>query len=219
MTETNLPRREFRASTSDLREAFAQIPEREFNAVWNALIDDLRNYANRLITADDARRITFTATKLAQNALFVLLVNDNFRTYLASQNPPIPDWDAIAQRELTPDEQRSVVRALGQQMRFALRDRARERRLVKHGGQFKRVSLDEALRVGVEPDPDVMLHIEDEIVRLEREGRAREAQAFSLVRIFGLSIAQAATTLDVSDKTVQRDIAAVSLILERRLSG
>jgi RNA polymerase sigma factor (TIGR02999 family) len=91
--------------------------------------------------------------------------------------------------------------AAAESMRRILVDAARRKATVRHGGNRRRVRLDELHRIAESPDGLIDLH--DALTRLA----AAEPQKAKLVelRFFaGLSVAEAANTLGVSPATAAR---------------
>ncbi|MCB0720597.1 MAG: sigma-70 family RNA polymerase sigma factor [Bacteroidetes bacterium] len=101
-------------------------------------------------------------------------------------------------------------------MRNVLIDYARSRNRVKRGGEYNRVTLDEALVVSEERYDD-LLALDDALTRLEafdeRSCRIVEARYFG-----GLSIAETADALGVSPATVKRDWTTAKAWLKRELT-
>lgn len=109
--------------------------------------------------------------------------------------------------------------AAGEAMRRILVERARSRACVKRGGNGhkapERAVLSD-LTLDVEPDPDVMLALDEALTRLE----ADDPQAATIVRLrffTGLSIEEAAEALGVSPRTVDRDWAYARARLHRMM--
>lgn len=103
-------------------------------------------------------------------------------------------------------------------MRSALIDHARARRSAKRGGALRQLTLRAVDDVaGSEPDVDV-LALDEALTRLAALD-PRQAQVVELRYFGGLSIDEAAETLDVSHATVERDWRTARLWLKRELEG
>jgi RNA polymerase sigma factor (TIGR02999 family) len=103
----------------------------------------------------------------------------------------------------------------GRVMRRILVDLARARGNVKRGGGIPKLSLDDALAVSGEPDPDLVA-LDEAMQRLEarhpRQGRVVELRFFG-----GLTTEETAEALHVSTDTVGRDWRFAKLWLLREL--
>src|SRR5262249_56115864 len=89
----------------------------------------------------------------------------------------------------------------GEAARTSVRDTARRKRRPKHGGDRQRVALDEALSVA---DPgDDLLALDDALGRLAAQEPAK-AQLVKLRYFAGLSLAEAAACLGISEATAKR---------------
>jgi RNA polymerase sigma factor (TIGR02999 family) len=91
--------------------------------------------------------------------------------------------------------------AAAEAMRRILIDSARRRRRPKHGGDRRRVALDEALSVS-EPRED-LLALDEALGRLAAEDPAK-AELVKLRYFAGLSLAEAAGCLNISPATAKR---------------
>jgi len=100
-------------------------------------------------------------------------------------------------------------------MRRILIDHARAKRYQKRGGDAVRVTFEERLLPGVQPEKDVVA-LDDALVALERrdlrKGRVVELRFFG-----GLSVEETAAVLDVSVETVMRDWKFAKAWLRREL--
>ena len=101
-------------------------------------------------------------------------------------------------------------------MRRILVDRARRRRSRKHGGQLERVDLD-AVEPAAPVEDDWMLHVDAALQQLAVED-ARKAQIVKLRFFVGLTNAEVAALLDISEKTAKRDWAFAKVWLARVIS-
>jgi RNA polymerase sigma factor (TIGR02999 family) len=102
-----------------------------------------------------------------------------------------------------------------QLMRRILVDFARSRHNLKRGGAAQRVSLDEALMVPQEPDPDLIAL--DEALNALAALDPRQARAVELRFFGGLSVEETAEVLQVSPETVHRDWRVAKAWLLREL--
>jgi RNA polymerase sigma factor (TIGR02999 family) len=102
-------------------------------------------------------------------------------------------------------------------MRHILVDRARARRRVKRGGERVRVMLNEE-HIGVDAQPEALLQIDEALTALA-ELEPRLARVVEYRFFGGLTEAQTAEALGVTDRTVQRDWAKARLLLRRTLES
>lgn len=91
--------------------------------------------------------------------------------------------------------------AAAQAMRRILVDRARQRATVKHGGGLRRVELDDS-KLDEEPDPGVMLALDEVLAKLEAFDKAK-AQIVMLRFFAGLTFDQIATAVGTPASTVK----------------
>ncbi|MBX3381891.1 MAG: sigma-70 family RNA polymerase sigma factor [Phycisphaeraceae bacterium] len=97
--------------------------------------------------------------------------------------------------------------AAGEAMRRILVDRARARARIKRGGNGRHAPTHAALAeltLTTEPEPDLMLLLDDALARLERD----DPQATTIVRLrffAGLSIPEIAEALGISSRSIERD--------------
>ena len=103
-----------------------------------------------------------------------------------------------------------------QMMRRILVDRARSRRTVKRSGRWARVTLDEHAKVE-EPAAVDVLDLDSALTRLATFD-PRKCQLVELRFFAGLSIAEAALTLGVSEATAERDWQAARAWLLKELT-
>lgn len=102
-----------------------------------------------------------------------------------------------------------------QLMRRILVDFARARHNLKRGGAAQRVSLDEALLLPQESDPDLIAL--DEALNALAALDPRQARAVELRFFGGLSVEETAEVLQVSPETVARDWRVAKAWLLREL--
>jgi RNA polymerase sigma factor (TIGR02999 family) len=103
-----------------------------------------------------------------------------------------------------------------QMMRRILVDRARARQTTKRSGQWARMTLDERVSMG-EPAAVDLLDLDAALTRLAAMD-ARKCHLAELRFFAGLSIAEAAQTLGVSEATAERDWQAARAWLLKELS-
>jgi len=94
------------------------------------------------------------------------------------------------------------LRAAAQAMRHILIDRARARAREKRGADPVRVELDE-VNIATEAPDAALLLVDEALERLERE-HPDKAELVKLRFYAGLSVAETAQALGVSEKTVNR---------------
>ena len=161
-------------------------------ARWRAGDGDAREllmqrvYANvRSIAAQSLRRMpnaTLSATDIAHEALIRLLGAD-------------ANWE----------NRRHFFHVAAQATRQVLVDSARKRLSDKRGGGAEHIDLDEALGLSSPHNSAELLRIDHALQELS-VADARRAQMIELVYFGGLSRAEVASTLAVSEGTVDRDL-------------
>jgi RNA polymerase sigma factor (TIGR02999 family) len=104
-----------------------------------------------------------------------------------------------------------------QMMRRILVDRARARRTAKRSGRWARVTLDDGAKVE-EPTLIDVLDLDSALTRLAAFD-PRKCELAELRFFAGLSIAEAAQTLGVSDATAERDWQAARAWLLKELTA
>ena len=93
--------------------------------------------------------------------------------------------------------------AAAEAMRRILIDNARRKRRPKHGGDRERVDLDQAVQLSNEPAPTICWRWTRRCTRFgERE--PRKAELVKLRFFAGLTIAEAAAAMDISEATAER---------------
>lgn len=109
--------------------------------------------------------------------------------------------------------------AAAEAMRRILIDRARRRQAVRHGAGQEHVELDEELQVA-SPDvqDDELLAVHEALDKLAAED-ARKAELVKLHYFVGLTFAEAAEVLGVSEPTAKRDWAYARAWLHREISA
>jgi RNA polymerase sigma factor (TIGR02999 family) len=106
--------------------------------------------------------------------------------------------------------------AAAEAMRRILVDNARRKRRPKHGGDRKRLDLDEAAPV-VQTPADDLVELDEALSRLETAD-ATAARLVKLRYFAGLSMPQAAEVLGVSLRTAERNWTYARIWLHRELS-
>ena len=101
-------------------------------------------------------------------------------------------------------------------MRRILVDHARARAREKRGGGAAHVTLSEELAASPE-EPEEMLALDDALRRLA-EHDPRKAKVVELHFFGGLTYAETATALDISEATVDRDLRMAKALLAREMS-
>lgn len=180
--------------------AVTRAPDRRFRdhevtqliAAWRGGDADAREalvervYANvRAIAAQSLRQMpnaTFSATDLAHEALIRLLGSD-------------ADWN----------DRRHFFHVAAQATRQVLVDAARRRLADKRGGGVERVDFDAALNVPCNEGDAELVRLDGALGDLYQSD-ARRAQTIELIYFGGFSRAEVATTLEVSEGTVDRDL-------------
>ncbi len=92
--------------------------------------------------------------------------------------------------------------ASAEAMRRILIDRARKKKRIKHGGEWKRLNLDD-LDVAETVHPDILLDMDDAIQKLALE----DPQAVELIKLrffIGLEMTEIAKTMDISQRAAYR---------------
>lgn len=102
-------------------------------------------------------------------------------------------------------------------MRRILVERARRRQAVKHGGDLERIDL-EMVELPIESEPDRVLRIHEGLDELAAEEPMR-AEVVKLHCFVGMSHAEIAQVLNVSEKTAQRYWAYAKAWLRHKLEG
>jgi RNA polymerase sigma factor (TIGR02999 family) len=107
--------------------------------------------------------------------------------------------------------------AAAEAMRRILIDHARSKGRVKRGGGRRRLSLD-VLDLAIDGSFEDFLSVEESIRRLEKRDE-RMAEIVKLRFYAGLSEAEIATVLGVTDRTVRRDWVVARAWLQKELRG
>ncbi len=123
----------------------------------------------------------------------------------------------VGDNELGWDCRGHFFAAAARSMRQILINRAKQKKTEKHGGQFIRNHLDEAL-IAEEPPPERLLALDLALERLEQLD-ARKGKIVMLRYFAGLSIEEAAKALDLSPATVKREWHFARTWLHREMSN
>jgi RNA polymerase sigma factor (TIGR02999 family) len=107
--------------------------------------------------------------------------------------------------------------AAAEAMRRILVENARRKHSSKHGGSHRRVDLEAAATLAVEPGPDI-LDLEEALTRLARED-PEKVELVKLRFFAGLTVAQAAEIMGISRDTASRHWAYAKAWLYCALSG
>ena len=142
--------------------------------------DELRRLAAQKVAQEKPGQ-TLQATALVHEA-YLRLVGDG----------PSP-WDSRGH----------FFAAAAEAMRRILIDKARQKRRPKHGGQCRRVHLDEVNAAAEQPADDLLAL--DEALSALAAVAPRKAELVKLRFYAGLTIPEAAAALGISEATAQRD--------------
>jgi len=113
--------------------------------------------------------------------------------YLRLLGSDLPSWN----------DRQHFFRAAAEAMRRILIEHARKRSRKKRGGKRVRVEIS-GIDLAEEQDPDQVLALDDAFRRLEEQ----DPKAADVVRLrfyAGLSVAETATAMDLSERTVKRE--------------
>lgn len=145
--------------------------------------DELRQLAARRM-AEEKPGQTLQATALVHEAYLRLVDAER-----------APHWDSRGH----------FFAAAAEAMRRILVDQARRKRRPKHGGERRRVSLDEALCVGQtgQAADENMLALDQALARFAREEPAK-AELVKLHYFAGLTLEEAGAVLGISQRTAKR---------------
>jgi RNA polymerase sigma-70 factor, ECF subfamily len=101
-------------------------------------------------------------------------------------------------------------------LRHILVDHAKANRRHKRGGDVEKIPLDEAVLVGPEASSEVM-SLDEALKRLALTD-ARKSRIVELTFFGGMTLEEIAAVLNISDKTVHRDLRVAKAWLHRELS-
>lgn len=114
------------------------------------------------------------------------------------------------------ETRRHFVAAAALAMRSVLVDRARAKGALKRGGEHGKVWIDDFEVLTERPDEEV-LAIDAKLIELEKED-SRSSQVVILRFYLGLSEAEIAQALGITERTVRRDWAFAKAWLQRALT-
>jgi RNA polymerase sigma factor (TIGR02999 family) len=165
----------------DVTQILAAIEQGESLATEQLLplvYDELRRLAAGRL-AREAPGQTLQPTALVHEA-YLRLVGNSPRPATAEQGQPAGRWDSRAH----------FFAAAAEAMRRILVENARRKKAVRHGGELRRVALDD-LDLAVASDPDEMILLDEALSRLAQEDAAA-AMLVKLRYFSGLSVEEAA---------------------------
>ncbi len=123
----------------------------------------------------------------------------------------------VDQRNLRIEDRAHVLAVSARLMRFILVDHARRRGATRHGGDLRRVSLEDAEALSADPATS-LIDLDAALERLTCRD-ARKAQVAEMRLFAGLTIDEIAQVLLVSPVTAARDWQFARAWLARELSG
>jgi RNA polymerase sigma-70 factor, ECF subfamily len=174
----------------DVQAGDRSVADRLFDAVYQGL----RNLAEQFFRREPPGQ-TIQPTALVHEAYIKLI------------DQKCVDWQG----------QTHFLAVAAQAMRRILVDRARRRGAVKRGGNWKRVTLNEKLIPGFQPDDDVVA-LDEALVKLAQVD-PRQAQMVELRFFGGLSVEETAGVLGISKRSAEREWTMVRAWLRRELSN
>ena len=157
--------------------------------------DELRKLAAAKLGRESPGQ-TLQATALVHEAYLRLVDVDR-----------VPSWKSRAH----------FLAAAAEAMRRILVENARRKQRIRHGGQYRRVELDE-LPVCVENPVEDVVAISEVLDRLAQVDE-RSAEFVKLRYFVGLSVDEAAEVLGISARTAHREWAYARAWLYRELNG
>lgn len=181
-----------RNEVTDLLHDWSNGDQEALNKLMPLVYDELRRLANRYLR-NERRGHTLQTTGLVHEA------------YLKLVDQKIRSWENRVQ----------FFAAAAQVMRHVLVDYARNRRAFKRGGDYCRLSLDEAVISSEEKDPDLLTlneALEGLAVIDPQQSRVVELRVFG-----GLTVEETAEALGVSPRTVKREWSMAKAWLHRQM--
>jgi RNA polymerase sigma factor (TIGR02999 family) len=157
---------------------------------------------------DELRRLAafkLSREKPGQTLNATALVHEAYLRLVGSQNGQ--HWDGRGH----------FFAAAAEAMRRILLMNARRRSAAKHGGGHQRIELDSAELQGTDRD-ERLLSLDEALARLEQK-HLQKAQLVKLRFFAGLTNAEAATLLGISDTTADRLWAYARAWLKREMAG
>jgi RNA polymerase sigma factor (TIGR02999 family) len=180
-------------SVSQLLRAWGDGDPSAFDALMPLVYDELRRMARRYMDRQQAGH-TLQTTALIHEA------------YLKLVDQQGAEWRNRAH----------FFGVAAKAMRSILVDYARTRHAVKRGGEFRKVSLEEAACVSAEPAAELVA-LDDALERLAAFD-PRKCQVVEMRYFGGLTVEETAEVLNVSPETVARDWRLARTWLLRELS-
>ena len=114
--------------------------------------------------------------------------------------------------ELRAEDRRGFFAYASQVMRSVILNSVRERLAERRGGDAPQLTLHTELAESISGDEDTILKVHEALLVLE-QADARLAQVVEMRYFGGYSVQEIAETLDVTERTVQRDWEKARLIL------
>jgi RNA polymerase sigma factor (TIGR02999 family) len=181
-------------SMSNLLQSARQGNPEAVKQVWIHVYDELRRIAQRAASQEYGHH-SIQATEIAHEAF----------------------WRLAANESLEFESRAHLLATLAQAIRRLLIDRGRARAAEKRGGKFQRVLLDDVLDSRSEDLPD-LIDLEEALTELESI-EPRHAKLVELRFYGGITLEEAAKTLQISLRTAAGDWAFARAWLRRRLEG
>jgi RNA polymerase sigma factor (TIGR02999 family) len=161
------------------------------NALFTATYNDLRRLARVRLHGRSATLDTSS------------LVHESYLRFAASGRLRLQDREHF-------------MRWAGRVMRSVIVDFARRRKASRRGGDGMRVTLTERLAPSRQPPEDEILHVHDALDRMSAHD-ARLTEVVVLRYFGGLTDAEIAGALGITDRTVRRDWEKARLLLREAL--
>jgi RNA polymerase sigma-70 factor, ECF subfamily len=162
--------------------------------LWSSVYDEIRRIAQQAVD-DEYGPSSVQATELAHEAYLRL----------------------AGSQSLGIESRSHLLATVARAIRRLLIDRVRARKAAKRGGELRRVMLDEILDVAANDSPE-LLDLDVALTELEAIN-ARHAQLVELRFFGGMTLAEAAETLNISVRTAANDWAFARAWLRRRLES
>jgi len=115
--------------------------------------------------------------------------------------------------ELKIEDRRAFFGYASQVMRSVIVDSARARMAERRGGEAQKLTLSTALEHGLDQGEETILQVHEALQQLEKAD-ARAAQMVQMRYFGGYSDKEIAETLDVTERTVQRDWEKAKVLLQ-----
>lgn len=185
-------------------------------ALLPIVYDELRRLARQKLAQERAGQ-TLEATALVHEA-YLRLVGGVGRSVCSEENSPKNETtsDCAAAPPGSFDSRGHFFVAAAEAMRRILVDAARRKSRLKHGGGMERQPLEEPAITVTGLDED-LVELDAALAGLE-ESHPRKAQLVKLRYFAGLTIDEAATALDISTATAERDWSFARAWLFRKIS-